>query len=91
MDEDRKKFFKALSADAKMDLEAKDFTCSEIGEIIAETPLCDQDKRISVARYINCKTIEEIAALERLEEKTVRNRLRAISLKLKITCSKIFL
>lgn len=90
MDENRKQFFKNLTQDEKMDLASKDFTCSEIGEIISETPLTDQDKRISVARYIKCKTKEEIASLERLDVKTVRKRLIAISLKMKLTCLKLF-
>ena len=74
-----------------MKLESKDFTVSEISEIIAETPMKDIDKRISVARYIKCMTIDEIAEQEQIDKKTVKSRLLKISLELKITCTKLFI
>ena len=90
MNSSRFDFFAKLTHDEKMDLESKDFLVSEIEEIIAETPLCDTDKRISVKRYIECMTEREIAEKLQLDEKTVNRRLQTISLKLKITCSRLF-
>lgn len=91
MNDKRLKFFSKLTEDEKMKLESKDFTVSEICEIVAETPLRDEDKRIAKYRYIDCMTKEEIAEKTQLDIKTVSSRLNSISLKLKITCTKLFI
>jgi DNA-directed RNA polymerase specialized sigma24 family protein len=90
MKESRFDFFAQLTHDEKLGLESKDFMTSEIEEIISETPLCDLDKRISVYRYIKCMTENEIADKENVDIKTIHRRLQTISLKLKITCSRLF-
>lgn len=89
MKEDRIKFFSKLTLDEKYNLSSKDFTVSEIAEIISETALSDEDIKIATLRYIKDCTIAKIAEEVGLDEKTVQRRLPKISDKLKKTLQKI--
>lgn len=90
MNEERFNFFKKLTEDEKQALTYKDFTITEINEIIAETPLRDDDKRIAVMRYNKCMTYQEIADATFLDIKTVKKRIANISTRLKTTCVRLF-
>lgn len=82
--------FSKLTNDEKYALSAKDFTVSEIKEIIAETSLNDIDSKIAECRYIKDMSMAEIAAIVDLDEKTIQRKLPKISVKLKSTLQKLF-
>lgn len=90
MEQDRLNFFKQFSNDAKKDLNASYFTISEIKEIINETALTSLERDIAHKKYVECKTYEEIANECCYDERTIKRRLPNISLKLKMTCVKLF-
>lgn len=61
----------------------KDFlTISELKEIISETALTEVDRTIAVMRYIDSKSVQEIASEIGYDERTVRRRLCIIGPKL---------
>lgn len=88
MKPERLEKFKKLTDDKKYELSYKDFTISEIKELIAETPMCDLDKRISVAKFINLKTNDEIAEIEHLDTRSVSRHVLKIKCMMKYTCIK---
>lgn len=90
MKESRVDFFSSLTDDAKRALSKDDFTVSEILEIIDETPLTDIDKEIAILRYTKCMTFEDIAVRVCLDKQTIQKRIPKISIRLKLTCTKLF-
>ena len=64
---------------------------SEITEIINETVLSAEDRIIAEEKYIKDKTIQEIASIVFLSEKTVQRKISEISKKLKRTLQKIII
>lgn len=86
--EKRRKHFDTLTEEEKRNLTSKDFTVSEIIWLISETPMRDEDKRIAVKRFVQCKTLEQIAEETELDIKTVKKRVTIIELELKLTCLK---
>lgn len=70
--------------------ESKDFTSSEINQIISETPLTERDRKIAVLRYAECKSEEDISNILYIDKKTVHSNLPKISILLKRTAHKIF-
>lgn len=82
--------FSQLTREELMNLTAKDFTVSEIIEIINETPLSDRDKTIAINRYTKGMTLEDIADILNVDSRTVGKALRNISSKLRDTCQKMF-
>jgi DNA-directed RNA polymerase specialized sigma24 family protein len=91
MNKARIEFFAKLSTEQKLQLSHKDFTVSEIEEIIAETPLNAMWREIAKLRYVHQCTIEEIANKLYIDYKTCQRSLKGISAKLKHTCDKMFL
>lgn len=81
--------FSALTKAQKENLTLKDFTVSEIKEIIAETALKDEDAAIATLRFINCKTIESIAERQGFDSRTITRRIRKIEKLLKETIQRI--
>ena len=86
MKEQRLQRLSKLTDEEKYKLTYKDFTVTEIEELIAETPMCDTDKRIAVARFIKEKPDSEIAEQEHMDTRTVRRHIEEIRHRLKITC-----
>lgn len=84
----RRKYFDGLTDEEKFALTYKDFTVSEIEWLISETPMRDEDKRIAVKRFIQCKTNAQIAEECGLDLKTVSKRVVVIGVSLKLTCLK---
>lgn len=68
----------------------KDFTTSEILNIIKETSLSDRDKEIARLRYIELKSEEDISYIIQVDKKTVHSNLPKISSELKRTCNKLY-
>ena len=92
MDPKRIDYFNAkYSYNEKFDLSSKDFTVSEINEIINETVLNNDERIIAKEKYLNDKTIQEISDIVNLSEKTVQRKIPIISKKLKSTIQKIVL
>ena len=91
MNQARINLFAQLTEDAKMALTAQDFTVSEIKEIINETPLSVVEREIAYCRYVDCMTFEEIADRMNYGVTTVKRHLPRISIKLKTTCTRLFL
>ena len=89
MQQNRLEYFSKLSADEKYKLSAKDFTVSEIREIIAETSLNETDIKIAECRYIKAMTMAAIAEEVGLDEKTIQRKIPKISDKLKRTLQKM--
>lgn len=81
---DKTRFFD-LSNEEKIQLTYKDFTVSEITEIIAETVLSNKDREIAMLRFTKLMTYEDIAERVDLDWKTVQKRVPMISEKLKQT------
>lgn len=90
MDEIRKKYFREnLTQEEKYALTYRDFLVSEILEIIAETVLCDDDKKIATLKYTKAMTNSQIADVVDLDEKTIQHRIPAISEKIRHTIVKL--
>lgn len=68
----------------------RDFTSTEIKEIIGETPLTERDRHIATLRYIECKSEEEIADKLMIDKKTVHSNIPKISYSLKRTASRLY-
>lgn len=81
--------FSDLTKEDKIQLTYKDFTVSEITEIITETVLSDEDREIAMLRYTKAMTYEAIAEKVDLDWKTVQKRIPKISDKLKHTVCKL--
>lgn len=65
------------------------FTRSEALEIIEDTCLSEEERRLAVDYFLDKKTKEEISSIYRYDRRTVRRKLRQISLKLKKTVLKM--
>lgn len=89
MEEQRKKYFKNFTPEEKYALTYKDFLVSEILEIIAETVLSDEDRKIAILKYTRAMTISQIADNVNLDKKTIQNRLPLISEKIRRTLQKL--
>ena len=57
-------------------------TISEIREVISETALSSEDKTIASLRYLDKKSVQEIASQIGYDERTIRRRLCVLSPKL---------
>lgn len=90
MQQSRIEAFSRLSDEEKYKLSAKDFTVSEIREIIAETTLNETEIKIAECRYIKAMTMAQIAEEVGLDEKTIQRKIPKISDKLKRTLQKLF-
>lgn len=90
MQQNRIEAFSKLSEEEKYRLSAKDFTVSEIREIISETSLSETDIKIAECRYIKAMTMAQIAEEVNLDEKTIQRKIPKISDKLKRTLQKLF-
>lgn len=66
----------------------EDFTVSEMREIIAETILTDENRRIAELRYIKLLSYEQIAEKVLIDKRTVQSRIKSINAKLKNTINK---
>lgn len=65
------------------------FTQSEALEIIEDTCLSEEEKKLAVDYFLDKKTKEEISSIYRYDRRTVRRKIRQISLKLKKTVLKM--
>jgi len=65
------------------------FTRSEALEIIEDTCLSEEEKKLAVDYFLDKKTKEEISSIYRYDRRTIRRKLRQISLKLKKTVLKM--
>lgn len=90
MEEGRKRYFSKLSDSEKEKLTYKDFLVSEIKEILNETCLSKIDRKIATYRFIDCMTLEEIAALTNYEIKTIQTHLNKIHKEFTKTFLKFF-
>lgn len=68
----------------------RDFTSTEIKEIIGETPLTERDRHIAALRYIELKSEEEIAEKLYIDKKTVHSNIPKISYQLKRTATRLY-
>lgn len=66
----------------------EDFTVSEMREIIAETILTDENRRIAELRYIKLLSYEQIAEKVLIDKRTVQSRIMSINAKLNNTINK---
>ena len=66
----------------------EDFTVSEMREIIAETILTDENRRIAEFRYIKLLSYEQIAEKVLIDKRTVQSRIMSINAKLNNTIKK---
>lgn len=66
----------------------EDFTVSEMREIIAETILTDENRRIAELRYIKLLSYEQIAEKVLIDKRTVQSRIKSINAKLNNTINK---
>ena len=89
MQQTRVEYFAKLTQDEKYKLSAKDFTVSEIREIISETSLSDTDAKIAECRYIKDMTMSAIAQEVGFDEKTIQRKIPKLSDKLKRTLQKL--
>lgn len=85
MKQSRYEYFCSLTEKEKRELTFDKFTVSEIQEIINETVLRDEDRKIAELRFINCKTIQQIADFIYIDYKTCVKRLERISILIKQT------
>lgn len=88
MKEERLEHFRKMTDEQKYALTYQDFTVSEIKELIAETPMCDLDKRIAVGKFVNDMTADEIGDKEHLDVRTVARHILKIRCLIKCTCIK---
>ena len=65
-----------------------DFTVSELKEIISETILTEEDRKIAEYRFIKLFTQDKISEKIGLDIRTVQRRLTAIKTKLRKTINK---
>lgn len=80
----------SLTEDAKISLTYKDFTISEIRELIKETPLTELDRKIAEMRYLELRTFDEIAEKVGMETRSVQRRVPKISVSIKNTTTKLY-
>lgn len=73
----------------EMFFDYRDFTSTEIRQIIGETPLTERDRHIATLRFIDRKSEEEISNDLYLDKKTVHTNIPKISCLLKRTALKI--
>lgn len=66
----------------------EDFTVTEMREIIAETILTDENRRIAELRYIKLLSYEQIAEKVLIDKRTVQSRIKSINAKLNNTINK---
>jgi DNA-directed RNA polymerase specialized sigma24 family protein len=66
----------------------EDFTVSEMREIIAETILTDENRRIAELRYIKLLSYEQISEKVLIDKRTVQSRIKSINAKLNNTINK---
>ena len=78
---DREKTKEGISVDL--------FTRSEALEIIEDTCLSEEERKLAVDYFLDKKTKEEISSIYRYDRRTIRRKLRQISLKLKRTVLKM--
>lgn len=71
-----------ITQDSKVQIDYECLTVSEIHNIISETPLTNENRQIAIKRYIELKTIEEIADEMHYDRRTVSDRLKLIYLDL---------
>lgn len=71
-----------ITQDSKVQIDYECLTVSEIHNIISETPLTNENRQIAIKRYIELKTIEEIADEMHYDKRTVSERLKFIYLDL---------
>lgn len=81
--------FERLTKEQKENLTIVDFTVSEILELIAETPLKEEDIKIAKARYVRLMTYEQIAEKIDRDTKTVKLHIGAIKQKINDTIKRI--
>lgn len=81
MTENRKRSL-ADEVDGGAALNREFLTLSEIREVISETPLTEEERRIATLRYADKRTVQEIASEIGYDERTIRRRLCVISPKL---------
>ncbi len=90
MKEHRFNYFCNLTDEEKSKLTFDDFTVSEIKELLDETSLRKDDRTIATERFIECKSVQEIADKLYIDFKTCTSRIAKIEQKLKGTCFKFF-
>lgn len=71
-----------ITQDSKVQIDYECLTVSEIHNIISETPLTNENRQIAIKRYIELKTIDEIADEMHYDRRTVSDRLKLIYLDL---------
>ena len=88
--ESRIRFLRSKSFDEFYELKAKDFLTTEIEYLISETPMRDEDKRMSVSFYIKCLTNQEVANVYNISIERAKQKKREIHDKLISTIIKMF-
>ncbi len=81
--------FQDLSKEDKLKLTFDDLTVSEIRDIIEETVLSNENKKIAELRFIKAYTIEKIAEKMGFDKRTIKSRVSCITKKLLKTISKM--
>lgn len=79
-----------IKRDSTVDIDYDCLTVSEIQHIISETPLTHENRKIATLRYVDRHTVEEIATEMCYDKRTVKDRLKLISLDVRKVAVKLY-
>ena len=79
-----------ITQDSRVKINYDCLTISEIQHIIGETPLTHENRKIAIARYVDLKTIDDIADELHYDKRTIVDRLKLISLDLRKVAIKLY-
>ena len=88
MTKERIRYFRSLSLETICELRAKDFMESELEELIADTPMRDDEKRFCLYFHIKKMTIEEISEKLNISVSTAKRMRKRTSIMLRDTVIK---
>ena len=88
--EPRIRYLSSKSFDEFYKLKANDFLIGEIEYLISETPMRDEDKRMSVSFYVKCMTNQEVASAYNISIERAKQKKREIHDKLISTIIMMF-
>lgn len=74
-----------LNKEERENLKLEDLTMSEMEAVIAETILCEKNRKIAVLRFLKLSTFDQISETLGYDERTVAAKVKFIKERLKNT------